>query len=170
MSAGETEMLLFALERARAQFAWKCGGLDADALHRAHPPSSMTLGGLLKHLAAVEAGTAADFTGEPPGKPWDSADARVDPEWEWRSSADDSAEELYALWQGAVEHSKAALAQVLIDGGLDQPAKVTTNSAGDAPNLRRLVVDLHDEYSRHVGHADLFREAVDGLVGEDPPR
>jgi len=32
-----------------------------------------------------------------------------------------------------------------------------------------MLVDLHDEYARHVGHADLFREAVDGLVGEDPP-
>jgi hypothetical protein len=33
-----------------------------------------------------------------------------------------------------------------------------------------MLVDLHDEYARHVGHADLFREAVDGLVGEDPPQ
>ena len=38
------------------------------------------------------------------------------------------------------------------------------------PNLRRIVVDLHDEYARHVGHADLMREAIDGLVGEDPPQ
>jgi hypothetical protein len=38
------------------------------------------------------------------------------------------------------------------------------------PNLRRMLVDLHDEYARHVGHADLFREAVDGLVDEDPPQ
>ncbi|MEA2484825.1 MAG: hypothetical protein QOC55_2772, partial [Thermoleophilaceae bacterium] len=41
---------------------------------------------------------------------------------------------------------------------------------GKSPNLRRMLVDLHDEYARHVGHADLFREAVDGLVGEDPPQ
>ncbi|WP_407669228.1 mycothiol transferase [Nakamurella multipartita] len=38
------------------------------------------------------------------------------------------------------------------------------------PSARRLLVDLHDEYARHVGHADLFREAIDGLVGEDPPQ
>jgi hypothetical protein len=37
-------------------------------------------------------------------------------------------------------------------------------------NLRRMLVDLHDEYARQVGHADLLREAVDGLVGEDPPQ
>ena len=37
------------------------------------------------------------------------------------------------------------------------------------PSLRRLVCDLIEEYGRHTGHADLIREAVDGLVGEDPP-
>jgi hypothetical protein len=45
-------------------------------------------------------------------------------------------------------------------------AEFTTRS-GESPNLRRVLVDLHDEYARH---ADLLREAVDGLVGEDPPQ
>ncbi|MFD0591507.1 DUF664 domain-containing protein [Catellatospora coxensis] len=54
--------------------------------------------------------------------------------------------------------------------GLDQPAKYTAAADGTRPNLRRIVVDLHDEYARHVGHADLLREAVDGLTGEDPPQ
>jgi hypothetical protein len=35
--------------------------------------------------------------------------------------------------------------------------------------VRRILVDLHEEYARRVGHADLSREAVDGLTGEDPP-
>ncbi|WP_412864673.1 DUF664 domain-containing protein [Cellulomonas sp. 179-A 9B4 NHS] len=39
----------------------------------------------------------------------------------------------------------------------------------EAPSLRRLLVDVLEEYARHVGHADLLREAVDGAVGEDPP-
>jgi len=56
--ADEGQMLQFALDRSRATFAWKCGGLDAAALHRAHPPSAMTLGNLLKHLAMVEDWTA----------------------------------------------------------------------------------------------------------------
>ncbi|MGB9376529.1 MAG: DUF664 domain-containing protein [Mycobacteriales bacterium] len=54
-------------------------------------------------------------------------------------------------------------------GGPDRPAKFTTRS-GQSPNVRRVLVDLHDEYARHVGHADLLREAVDGVVGEDPPQ
>ncbi len=172
MTAGEVDMLLFALDRSRAQFAWKCGGLDAAGLRKPHPPSAMTLGGLLKHLALVEERrTAVCLTGQPLGPPWDAVDVDfdADPDWEWRTAADDSPEELYALWRGAVERSRAAWARVLADGGLDQPSKFTTRS-GESPNLRRILVDLHDEYARHAGHGDLLREAVDGLVGEDPPQ
>lgn len=169
-TAGEVEMLLFALDRSRAQLAWKCGGLDAAGLRRLHPPSTMTLGGLLKHMAFVEAYyTARDLTGGPPVGPWKAEDFDADPDWCWHSAADDSPEELYTLWQDAVERRRAALAKALAEGGLDQPTKHAT-AGGWSPNLRRLLVDLHDEYARHVGHADLLREAVDGLVGEDPPQ
>ncbi|MEV4511029.1 DUF664 domain-containing protein [Dactylosporangium sp. NPDC049525] len=168
-TAGEVEMLLFALERSRAQFAWKTGGLDAAGLRRPQPPSTLTLAGLLKHMALVEELHTIDYTGEAPGPPLDAPEARTDVDWQWRSAADDTPEYLYGLWQGAVEHSRAAMAAALADGGLDQPAKYRKFDDGEAPNLRRLLVDLHDEYARHVGHADLLREAVDGLVGEDPP-
>ena len=170
MTAGEAEMLLFALERSRAQFAWKCGDLDAAGLRKPHPPSTMTLGGLLKHLALVEDWRVAIFvTGQPLGPPWDARDVEENWEWAWRTADDDAPEELYALWRGAVERSRAAWAAALADGGLDQPSKLVLQN-GESPNLRRALVDLHDEYARHVGHADLVREAVDGLVGEDPPQ
>lgn len=169
MTAGEVEMLLFALDRSRATFAWKCAGLDAAGLNRPQPPSTLTLGGLLKHMAAVEERYTIDFTGEAPGPPLDAPEA-ADPAWIWRSAADDTPAELYGLWQGAVERSRAAMAKSLAEGGLDQPAKYTAAADGTSPNLRRIVVDLHDEYARHVGHADLLREAVDGLTGEDPPQ
>jgi len=93
----------------------------------------------------------------------------LDWDWDWHSAADDSPEELYALWRGAVERARAAWAAALAGGGLDQPSAYTART-GRSPNLRRPLVDLHDEYARHVGHADLFREAIDGLVGEDPPQ
>ncbi len=170
MTAGEAEMLIFALDRSRAQFAWKTGGLDGAGLNRRHPPSTLTLGGLLKHLALVEELRTIDFTGEAPGPPLNAPEAQTDREWIWRSAADDSPEELYGLWEGAVARSRAAMAKALATGGLDQPAKFTTSGSGEPPNLRRIVTDLHDEYARHVGHADLLREAIDGLVGEDPPQ
>jgi hypothetical protein len=167
MTAGEAEMLLFALERSRAQFAWKCGGLDAAGLNRPLPSSTMTLGGLLKHLALVEDKYTYEFvTGQPYGQQWEGYGG---PDWEWRSAVDDSPEQLYTLWRDAVARSRAAWTAALADGGLDQPSTYTTAS-GESPNLRRALVDLHDEYARHVGHADLLREAVDGLVGEDPPQ
>jgi hypothetical protein len=170
LMGSELDLLLFALERSRAQFAWKCGGLDAAGLHALHPPSRMTLGGLLKHLALVEDSySVRHLTGQPIGAPWDVVDLDADPDWEWRTAAEDSPEELYALWRDAVRRTRSALTQALAGGGLDQPTRYTSSS-GDTPNLRRLLVDLHDEYARHVGHADLLREAVDGLVGEDPPQ
>lgn len=169
-TADELEMLQFALERVRAQFAWKCGGLDAEALRKPHPPSAMTLAGLLKHMAFVDDYYVSRFlTGQPMGPPWDAVDFSKEAGWEWRTALDDSPEDLYALWKGAVERSHAAWAQVLADGGLDQPSKFTSDS-GWNPNLRRVLVDTIEEYLRHTGHVDLFREAVDGLVGNDPPQ
>ncbi|WP_432967330.1 DUF664 domain-containing protein [Dactylosporangium sp. CA-233914] len=123
-----------------------------------------------KHMAAVEERYTIDFSGRPPGPPLDDPARYDDPAWVWRSAAGDSPEQLYALWQATVERSRAAMSTALASGaGLDAPAEYTTYDGGERPNLRRIVVDLHDEYARHVGHADLMREAVDGLVGEDPP-
>src|SRR5262245_29294827 len=114
LTAGEEEMQLFALERSRAQFAWKVGGLDAAALRQPHPPTTMTLAGLIKHLALCEdARTSAFVTGEPLGPPWNEIDGDAVWEWCWRSAADDSPEQLYALWQDAVERSSTALAAAL---------------------------------------------------------
>ncbi len=130
----------------------------------------MTLGGLVKHLALVEDDTTATrLTGQPIGAPWNAVDFDADPEWEWRTAADDTPGKLYALWVDAVDRSKAAVEALLAEGGPDQPSTYKTRS-GKSPNLRRILVDLHDEYARHVGHADVLREAVDGLVGEDPPQ
>jgi Protein of unknown function (DUF664) len=169
MTAGEIDMLLFALERSRAQFAWKVGGLDAAGLRQRFPTSTMTLAGLIKHLALVEDSKVAEFvTGEPIGAPWAGVEGMSMWEWAWRSAAADTPDELYTLWAAAVDRARAAWQRAIADGGLDQPAKFVWN--GESPNLRRVLVDVHDEYARHVGHADLLREAIDGLVGEDPPQ
>jgi hypothetical protein len=109
------------------------------------------------------------FTGEAMGEPWDSVDPSEWPDWEWRSAADDAADDLYRLWNRAVDRSRRAVARLLESGGLDQPTKMTTRD-GRPLNMRRVLVDLHEEYARHVGHADLLRESIDGLVGEDAPQ
>lgn len=170
MTAGEVEMLMFALDRSRATFAWKVGGLTADQLRRSFASSTMTLAGLIKHLALCEDSKTAEFVlGAPLGAPWNGVDEASLWEWGWESALHDSPDELYALWAAAVARSRAAWQHVLARGGLDQSSSLVLSN-GESPNLRRVIVDLHDEYARHVGHADLMREAIDGLVGEDPPQ
>ncbi len=170
MDGDEVATLLSTLERTRRTFAWKCGGLDADGLRATTAASTMTLGGLLKHLALVEADWfAVKLRGERIGEPWESGDWDADPDWEWHSAADDSPDELYALWDAAVKRSRAMVAEALAEGGLDQPSRHTWPD-GRTPNTRRVIADMIEEYARHTGHADILREFVDGLVGEDPPR
>jgi hypothetical protein len=169
MAGDETATLLGSLERQRTTLAWKCGGLDAAGLRARLAPSSITLGGLLKHLAAVEATTFSwKLLGRSPGAPWEGVDWDADPDWDWNSAAEDNPEQLYSLWQGAVDRSRSVVAEALANGGLDQLGRIT-NSRGESPSLRRILIDLIEEYARHVGHADLIRESIDGLVGEDPP-
>jgi Protein of unknown function (DUF664) len=168
VAGDELSTLLGALERQRGYVAWKCGNLDSAGLRSAFGPSAMTLGGLLKHLAAVEDNQfAVKLHGRDPHPPWDSVDWDADPDWEWHSAAGDSPEQLMSLWQEAVGRSRTLVAEAVADGGLDQPARYTWPD-GRTPSLRRLLMDMIEEYARHVGHADLIRESVDGLVGEDP--
>ncbi len=169
LAATEAEHLVGALDRLRTTFRWKAGHLGADGLQTRIGGSSLSLGGLVKHLAAQEDyAFATKLSGEPLGAPWDVNGWDGDNDWEFNSAADDTPEELYALWDGAVERSRATLDTALADGGLDQLVHVSWPDGRHA-SLRRLVCDLIEEYGRHTGHADLLREAVDGLVGEDPP-
>ena len=169
LAGDETAILLGSLERQRATLAWKCGGLDAAGLRATLAPSSITLGGLLKHLALVEADYfSGRLLGRDPGPPWNTVDWDANPDWDWHSAAEDTPEQLLTLWQDAVARSRSVVTEALAGGGLDQLGRFT-NSRGESPSLRRILIDLIEEYARHVGHADLIRESVDGLTGEDPP-
>lgn len=169
LAGTEAEHLMGALDRLRTTFRWKAGGLDAAGLQTCVGASSLTLGGLLKHLALNEDyAFGPKLSGAPLGPPWDAVDWDADPDWEFHSASDDTPDELYGLWDAAVERSRATLDAALADGGLDQLVHVS-DADGRHASLRRLVCDLIEEYGRHTGHADLIREAVDGLVGEDPP-
>jgi Protein of unknown function (DUF664) len=168
IAGNELDTLIGALERQRRYIAWKCGGLDSAGLQARLGPSSMTLGGLLKHLAAVEDDVfSVKLHNQDPQPPWDTAGWDTDPDWEWHSAAQDSAEQLMSLWRDAVSRSRTLIAAAVAAGGLDQPAEFTWPD-GRTPSLRRLIMDMIEEYARHVGHADLLRESIDGLVGEDP--
>lgn len=170
VAGDEHDAVFAALDRQRVTFRWKADGLDAEQLRTTVGASAITLGGLLKHLALVE-----DFYFQlkilqgPMPEPWASVDWDAEGDgYDWRSAADDSPEDLYALWDAAAERSRSAVPVIRDRGGLDAPTGATFPD-GRTANVRRVVMDLLEEYGRHVGHADLIREAVDGRTGEDPP-
>ena len=166
LAANETATLLGFLDYQRATLAWKCAGLDAAGLRATTAASSITLGGLLKHLAYVEEDWfSRSLHGRDQEPPWDTVDWMADPDWDWHSAAEDTPEELFALWQEAVARSHSLVSEALADGGLDRLAQRTWPD-GRAPSLRWILVHMIEEYARHNGHADLIRESVDGLVGE----
>jgi hypothetical protein len=166
----ELEHLTGSLDRLRATIRRKAADLDSAGLQTRVGAASLTLGGLLKHLAANEDYTfTVNLRGEPFGAPWDGFGWDGSTDWDFTSAAEDTPEQLYALWDGAVARSRARLGAALADGGgLDQVVH-RSGPDGQQFSLRRLVLDLIEEYGRHTGHADLLREAVDGRVGEDPP-
>ncbi|GAA1588323.1 DinB family protein [Kribbella sancticallisti] len=169
LAGTEVEHLVGALERLRATFRWKADGLDTAGLQTRIGASSLTLGGLLKHLARAEDDMfGLKLSGAGTVAPWDTAPWDTDPDWDFNSAADDTPEQLYAIWDSTIERSRARLDAALADGGLDQLVHLS-RSDGRHLSLRRLLCDLIEEYGRHTGHADLLREAVDGRVGEDPP-
>ncbi|MFF7156265.1 DinB family protein [Streptomyces sp. NPDC008139] len=165
-TGGETETLLGFLDFQRATLAWKCAGLDAAGLAAALPTSTMTLGGMLKHLAYVEQWWFSQWlAGRSPEAPWDTVDWSADADWDWHSAADDTPEQIRTLWEDCVARSRELTAAALAEGGLDTLSR-RADAAGRAPSLRWILFHMVEEYARHVGHADLIRESVDGLTGE----
>ena len=166
----ETATLLGFLERQRATFAWKCGGLDAAGLRATIGASSMTLGGMLKHMARFEDDMSSEWLhGRAQRPPWNTVDWDADHDWDWRSAAADTPEQLYTRWGDAVARSRSLVTEALADGGPQRRGKGITDARDALPSLRYILINMIEEYARHNGHADLIRESVDGLVGHDPP-
>lgn len=147
-AGSEGELGLFALDRVHRQFAWKSGGLDASQLRQRHPPSMLTVGWLIKHLAAVEAEWTARASGRPLGPPWDQVNRDDDPEWGWESAISDDPGELYTLWYDTIDRSRQAWVAMIGDGGLD----VTLPWGGDGyiVNRRRALTDILEENLLHT--------------------
>jgi uncharacterized damage-inducible protein DinB len=166
VAGDEADTLIGFLEYQRATFAWKTAGLDSPGLATSVAASSMTLGGMLKHLALVEDGWFTQaLCGKKPSSPWDTVDWDADPDWEWHSAADDTPDQLRAIWQENVDRSRECVAEALAAGDLGQPGTRTWED-GRTPTMRWILTHMIEEYARHNGHADLIREAVDGETGE----
>ncbi|ANH38444.1 DinB superfamily protein [Nocardioides dokdonensis FR1436] len=148
----------------RATLRRQAEGLSAAQLRQALPPSTMTLGGMLSHLAFVEDYWCSHVLhGTEPAEPWAGIDWRADPDRDWHRAADQGPEELLAQYDAALVVADAAIDRALADGGLDTLA--VTPRHGSAASLRWILLHLVEEYARHAGHADLIRESIDGATG-----
>lgn len=165
-SGSEIDVLRGFLNYHRDTLRMKADGLDAQQLNTTLPPSDLTLGGMLKHLAFVEGWWfSVVLHGQQEAEPWASADWDADEDWDWRSAVHDSPLELRELLDRHITESEVLLDQALANGGLDQPAARSPRT-GEPFNLRHIVIHMIEEYARHNGHADLIRQSIDGVTGE----
>lgn len=169
LSGDEATMLRGFLDFHRNTLRMKTEGLDQAQLATALPPSTMTLGGLLKHLALVEDyWFSVTLLGHEDADYWQGRDWKQDPDWEWHSAADDSPEELRLLLDEAIAASDRNVEAVLAEAanGLTTRSVRRDRETGEAFDLRWILVHMIEEYARHNGHADLLRESIDGETGE----
>ena len=168
-AGSETETLVAFLDYHRETLRMKTAGLDAAQLDQRLEPSTITLGGLLKHLAFVEDWWVNQvFADNPAPEPWSAVDWKADGDWEWHTAAQDTPGQLRALYDEAVATSDRIVHEALAHpSALESLSKRTfRRDPSRRHNLRWILVHLIEEYARHNGHADLIRESVDGSVGE----
>jgi uncharacterized damage-inducible protein DinB len=156
--AGEAETLEGFLDFQRATLLWKLEGLDDEQLRRGMVPSGTSLLGLVKHLAYVERSWFQRvWAGQEVSFPW----TREDPDADWRIEPDETTADVLALYHRECDRSREIVA--------------VTSSLGEAVvhprwkeevSRRWILAHMLEETARHVGHADILREQLDGAVGE----
>ncbi|MEO9153465.1 MAG: DinB family protein [Lapillicoccus sp.] len=152
----ERSVLTDYLRHYRTTLELKCDGLDAGQLaRRSVPPSTMSLLGLVRHLAAVE---QTWFRLRLSGEEGPRHYRDLGPDGEFDGAVADPAvvEEAFALWK-----SEIAFAEAYVDAAPD-----LDHVGASGGVLRDILVHMIEEYARHCGHADLLREAIDGRVGQ----
>ena len=166
-ASDEVTSLLAWLDYHRATLRLKAHGLTQAQLAQPLPPSELTLGGLVKHMALVESSwLSRRLRDQPLIAPFETADWGADEDWEFHSAAQDTPEELAALHDASIAASDAILREALADGGLDQLSALPSRHTGEHFDLRWILTHLIEEYARHNGHADLIRESIDGQTGD----
>ncbi len=150
--ADERDALTQQLDFHRATLLRKLEGLDGEQLRSPMTASGLSLLGLVKHLAETEHGWFLKIYGGLPEPDLFSADA------EFSIGPDEAADDLVAQYLRTCERARAIVAT----GGLDD---VVTTPWGAEVNLRAILVHMVQETARHNGHADVIREAIDGVTG-----
>jgi hypothetical protein len=164
---GERATLAEALRRQRLTLELKCAGLDAGAMaRRAIEPSTMSLLGIVRHLAEVERATfRVLMAGQDVPRLYTSAQDR-DGDFDGAVADPQVVAEAWDAWRAEADFATAFAAQA---PSLDITAGDPGNqhgSGGGLISLREILVGMIEEYARHLGHVDLLRERIDGRVGQ----
>ncbi|MFE9774591.1 DinB family protein [Streptomyces sp. NPDC005931] len=159
--ADERTMLEGWLDFHRQTLAWKCEGLSDDRLRTAAvAPSTLSLMGLVRHMAEVERIWFRKVLADDSPGPIYFSDA--DPDGEFRLSEADTWQEAYRTWQAEI-----GIARRIASGfGLDDDSRAVSRIGGGPVTLRWVYTHMIEEYARHNGHADLIRERIDGATGD----
>ncbi|MFD8542888.1 DinB family protein [Streptomyces sp. NPDC059649] len=160
------------LDFHRATLPLKCEGLDDRQLRLASvPPSSMTLLGLVQHMAEVERNWFQRvFAGQ--DVPAVFADDDDQGEADGTGGSDGFAlvpgrgiDEALAAWRAEVTRSRELIAGRSLDDSGQLSEQEAGHVGGNRVSLRWILVHMIEEYARHNGHADLLRERIDGVTG-----
>jgi uncharacterized damage-inducible protein DinB len=157
---GEKAVVLEYLEFYRKTLELKCSGLDAEQMAlRSVPPSTLSLLGLVRHLAKVEHSWFRRVLSEQPElvRPFWNPD---EPDLDFNGAVADDAvvAEAWEAWRREVAHAREVIER--LDFG------DTVMHGGQPTEVRDIVVHMVEEYARHLGHADLLRECIDGRTGQ----
>ncbi len=161
---GERATLIEYLRAYRLTMEMKCADLDAEQLaRRSVPPSTMSLLGLIRHMADVERHWFRRVMAgeEAPAHYWSNEEDDAD----WAGAVADPAvvADAWQQWRDEVSFAERFVADA------DDLGVRATMRDGTTIALREVIVHMIEEYARHAGHADLLRERVDGRVGQLSP-
>lgn len=152
------------LTNYRLTIELKCDGLDADQLaRRSVPPSTMSLLGLVRHMASVEHHWFERVLQGHPDRPrlYRTADDR-DADFNAATGEQAVVDEAFASWKEQIARADAWLDE-LDEAELGREVPLGDD---DTVSIRDVLVHMVEEYARHAGHADLLRECIDGRTGQ----
>lgn len=157
----EKSNLVEYLRAYRLTMKLKCADLDADQLaRRSVPPSTMSLLGLIRHMADVERQWFRRVLAGQDAPPLYRSDSQDDRDWEGAVPDPEVVAQAWRDWRDEVAFAERYVAAA------DDLAFRGTMRDGSTVSLRDVLLHMVEEYARHCGHADLLRERIDGRVGQ----
>lgn len=164
---GERTTLVEALRCLRLTLEIKCAGLDAEAMaRRAVEPSTMSLLGIVRHLAEEERAAFRKMMAGQDVPRLFCSDADRDGDFDGAVPDPQVVAQAWDAWRAEVDFAVRFVAEApSLDITGDDPLN-QHGSGGGPMSLREMLVGLIEEYARHMGHVDLLRERIDGRLGQ----